>query len=173
MWAIRVVVLEVLDQETDQMLLSEHDDVIEALATDRADQALGVSVLPRRPWGRQHFRDSETGNPSANDISVNAVAISDKESWCFIEGKGFGKLLGRPPACRICRHIEVHDESSIETEDNEAVEDTERHGWYGEEVDCSDVVEMILDERLPGLWTRMRSANPVLPDRRLGHMDTQ
>ncbi len=47
MWAIRVVVLEVLDQETDQMLLSEHDDVIEALATDRADQALCVSVLPR------------------------------------------------------------------------------------------------------------------------------
>ena len=154
------------------MCLVQDDEVIEALATNRADQALGVSVLPRGARCRQHFLDSQIGDSRANDIAVDPVAISNKESRCFIEGKGFGKLLRRPPACRICRCIEVYDAAPIETEDDEAVEDPERHGWYGEEVDRSDVVEMVLDERLPGLGARARSTNPVLPDCELGHMDT-
>ncbi len=87
------------------MCLVQDDDVIKALATDRADQALGVSVLPRGARCRQHFLDSQIGDPRANDISVDTVAISDKESWCFIEGKGFGKVLRRPPACRIRRCV--------------------------------------------------------------------
>ena len=172
MWTIRVVVLEVLTENSNQMCLVQDDDVIEALATNRADQALDVSVLPRGARCRQHFLDSHIGDSRANDISVDTVAISDKESWCFIEGKGFGKLLRRPPACRICRCIEVYDAAPIETEDDEAVEDAVRHGWHRKEVDCGDVVEMVLDERLPGLGARARSTNPVLPDCELGHMDT-
>ncbi len=173
MWPVRVIVLEVLTENSNQMCLVQDDDVIKALATDRADQALGVSVLPRRPRGRQHFRDSETGNPRANDISVDTVTVPDDKSWCFVEGKGLGKLLRRPPACWICRCIEVYDAASIETEDDEAVEDTVRHGWHRKEVDRGEVFEMVVDERLPGLWTRTRSADPIFPDRGLGHMDTQ
>ncbi len=172
MWPIRVVVLEVLTENSNQMCLVQGDDVIKALATDRADQALGVSVLPRGARCRQHFLDSQIGSPRANDISVDTVAISDEESWCFIEGQGFGKLLRRPPACRVCRCIEVYDAAPIETEDDEAVEDAVRHSWHSKEVDRGDVVAMVLDKRLPGLWARGRSTNPVLPDCGLGHMDT-
>ena len=53
------------------MPLIEHDDVIKALTTNRADQALGVSLLPRGARCRQHFLDSQIGNPRANDISVD------------------------------------------------------------------------------------------------------
>ena len=172
MWPIRVVVLEVLTENSNQMCLVQDDDVIKALATNRADQALGVSVLPRGARCRQDFLDTQIGDSRANDISVDTVAISDQESRSFIEGKGFGKLLRRPAACRICRCIEVYDAAPIKTEDDEAVEDAVRHSWHRKEVDRGDVVEMVLDKRLPSLGTRARSTNPVLPDCELRHMDT-
>ena len=34
-----------------QVCLAQHNDVINALAADRADQPLGEAVLPRRAWG--------------------------------------------------------------------------------------------------------------------------
>jgi hypothetical protein len=41
-----VVVLLVRAQQTAQMLLAEDDHMIEALASDQADQSLRMSVLP-------------------------------------------------------------------------------------------------------------------------------
>ena len=67
----------------------------------------------------------------------------------------------------------MDDAAPIETKNDETVENSECNGVYGEEIDRGDVVEMVIDEPLPGLWVRMSSANSVLPDRRLGHMDTQ
>src|SRR6476469_5803262 len=43
-----VVVLPVRAQHMPQMLLAKHDHMIEALASDRADQSFSVTVLPRR-----------------------------------------------------------------------------------------------------------------------------
>src|SRR5689334_20893772 len=43
-----VVVLLVRAQHMPQMPLAKHDHMIEALASDRADQSFNVTVLPRR-----------------------------------------------------------------------------------------------------------------------------
>src|SRR6476661_2153859 len=76
-----VVVLLVRAQHMPQMPLAKHDHMIEALASDRADQSFGVTVLPRRSRrcrsvanahraettrkpGRRHGRDHERGNPA-------------------------------------------------------------------------------------------------------------
>ena len=44
----RVVVRGVRLENAAQIRLAEHDQVIEAFAPDRADEALDVAVLPRR-----------------------------------------------------------------------------------------------------------------------------
>jgi hypothetical protein len=43
-----IVVASILSQGPAQMRLAQHDDVVHALATDRADQPLGKRILPRR-----------------------------------------------------------------------------------------------------------------------------
>lgn len=48
MRAALVVILKVCRQYTAQVTLIEDDDMIEAFATDRADDAFDVGVLPRR-----------------------------------------------------------------------------------------------------------------------------
>ena len=96
MWTIRVVILEVFTENSNQMCFVQHDDVIETFSSDRADDALCVSVLPRGARRRQYFLDSQIGNATANDMPIDTVTVSDKESWCFVEGKGLGKLLRSP-----------------------------------------------------------------------------
>ena len=46
-----VVVHEVTAQQASEVPFAEHDDVIEAFASNRADDALGERILPGRPRG--------------------------------------------------------------------------------------------------------------------------
>src|SRR5919106_1738206 len=41
-----------------QVRLAQHNDVVDALATDRSDQPLGEAVLPRRAWGNGLVADA-------------------------------------------------------------------------------------------------------------------
>jgi hypothetical protein len=49
MRAHRVVILHVIFEDAAQVLLACHHDVVQAFPADRADQALRISILPRRP----------------------------------------------------------------------------------------------------------------------------
>jgi hypothetical protein len=49
--SVLVVVGGVQSNETQQVSLAEHDHVVEDLAPEGADKSLGITVLPRRPWG--------------------------------------------------------------------------------------------------------------------------
>ena len=53
-----VVVREVGAEETPQVPFVEHDDVIQALAAKRADDALDVRILPGRPRRRANGRQA-------------------------------------------------------------------------------------------------------------------
>jgi hypothetical protein len=58
MGARPVVVREVASQGTAQVLFAEHDDVIQILAPDGADEALRERVLPGAVRGGQGFTDA-------------------------------------------------------------------------------------------------------------------
>ncbi len=61
-----VVILKVGRQHTAQVTLTEDDDVIEALAAHRANDALDVGVLPRRARCRNDLLDSHHLDAIAN-----------------------------------------------------------------------------------------------------------
>jgi hypothetical protein len=45
-----IVIRSVSLQDGAQVLLAEYDEVVERFATDRSDEPLDVTVLPRRAW---------------------------------------------------------------------------------------------------------------------------
>jgi hypothetical protein len=49
-------------EQASEMPLAEDDDVVEALATDRPDDALDVRILPGGSWGR-----ADVGHPERVD----------------------------------------------------------------------------------------------------------
>jgi hypothetical protein len=65
-----VVVREIPTQQTSEVPFVEHDDVIEAFPSNRADDALGEGILP----GRSR-RDEDLGHPQAVHPPYEYVAV--------------------------------------------------------------------------------------------------
>jgi hypothetical protein len=67
-------------QDATQVIVAEEDHVIEALATDRADHALGVGVLPRRTRRDQDVVDAHDLDLVRERAPEDAAAIAGEEA---------------------------------------------------------------------------------------------
>jgi hypothetical protein len=59
MRAVVVVIVDIIAEQPTQVALAEHDDMIEQLAADAADPALGDAVLPGAAMGSPRGCDAE------------------------------------------------------------------------------------------------------------------
>src|SRR3954449_5276044 len=73
-----VVILLVRAQHVPQMPLTEHDYMIEALASDRADQSFSVTVLPRRSRRCRSVANAHRANAARKCLAVDTVAITNE-----------------------------------------------------------------------------------------------
>src|SRR4051812_18857583 len=90
-----VVILLVRAKHVPQMPLIEHDYMIEALASDRADQSFSVTVLPRRSRRCRSVANAHRANAARKCLAVDTVAITTRQS-----GTG-----SHPQASLTCRAI--------------------------------------------------------------------
>ena len=79
-----------------KMALANDDDVIKTFPSDRADQPLRISVLPRRP--RRDRSVANAHGPDAPDegSAIRAVAVADQVGWSLVPAAGLGQLTGKP-----------------------------------------------------------------------------
>ena len=71
-----VVVSGISGQDAAQVTLAEHDEVVETLPPDRADQPFDVSVLPRRSRSRWPITDAHALEASGDDLTIDRIATS-------------------------------------------------------------------------------------------------
>ena len=76
-----MVVGEICAKNATEMCLVEHDHVIETLATQGADHALDVRILPGTPWTGHDLRDTEAGDPAAHMRVIDVVAVAQQPPW--------------------------------------------------------------------------------------------
>src|SRR2546429_9225193 len=75
---------------------AENQDVIQTLASDRADESLGERILPGAKRRRQDFTDAHALHALAEGVAVDGVAIAEEIGRGGIVGEGVHDLLGRP-----------------------------------------------------------------------------
>ena len=63
------------------MALANDDGVIKAFPSDRADQPLRVSVLPRRPRRNRSVADAHGPDAPDEGSAIRAVAVADQVAW--------------------------------------------------------------------------------------------
>src|SRR5215831_16875269 len=133
------------------MFFVERDHMIEDFTATRSHPSLGNSVLPRCLHAR--LLDFQTRRlQKADHIGVmSRIAIEDGVTIPTSLGEGFTQLLHHPLGCRVSRHIEVQDLPASMLDDEETMQQSERHRWYGEEVERNDHLAMILQEGPPAL----------------------
>src|SRR5688500_15056793 len=101
MWPDLVVVASVGRKDPAQMGFTEDNDVIQALPTDRADQPLGIPILPRRPWRDRVITNAHCGEPTGDNMTVGSVTISNEIVGCLVPRESLGNLLGDPLGSRM------------------------------------------------------------------------
>ncbi len=79
-----------------KMALGNDDDVIKTFPSDRADQPLRISVLPRRP--RRDRSVANAHGPDAPDevSAIRAVTVADQVAWRLVPAASFGQLTSKP-----------------------------------------------------------------------------
>ncbi len=60
-----------------QMVLIEHDDVVQTFPTDGADQALDKRILPRGSGGNELLFQAQAVSLPLKFQAINAVAVSE------------------------------------------------------------------------------------------------
>jgi hypothetical protein len=82
------------------------DDVVQALAENRTDQALDIRILPRPSRSREGLADAQPPCRIVEFLSVAAVAIAMHIAGTTVPRESFQQLPGRP----FCREIRGYSE---------------------------------------------------------------
>ena len=78
------------------MALANDDDVIKTFPSDRADQPLRISILPRRPRGDRSVANAHGPDAPDDGSAIRAVAVADQVAWRLVLAAGLGQLTGKP-----------------------------------------------------------------------------
>jgi hypothetical protein len=96
MGARLMVVREVSDQDAAEVALAEHEYVVQALAPDRADEALCERVLPRAVRGRENLLDTHAFHAMSELLTVGSVMIAQEIGGRGLVREGVDELLDGP-----------------------------------------------------------------------------
>jgi hypothetical protein len=87
MRAASVVIVKICRQHTAQVTLIEDDDVIEAFAADRADDALDIGVLPWRSRCSDDLLDCHRLDTIAEGLTIRRVAVAQQKARRGVQGR--------------------------------------------------------------------------------------
>ncbi len=165
-----VVVDHVSTKDTDKMTFAKGDDVIGAVSSDRADDALSKGILPRRLLCADYFRDVEDSHLFPKHPAVDGVLVAVQVSrFRSVAGKRFDDLLCGPFVRWVPRDVHVDDPAAVVRENDEAVEGFEREARNHEEVAGGSHRHVVDQERAPCLGWLFLVPDHVLGDG--GHRD--
>src|SRR5215831_19919861 len=133
------------------MFFVERDHMIEDFTATRSHPSLGNPVLPGCLHARLLGLQARRLQKGDHIGVVFRIAIEDGVPIRTRLGKGLPQLLHYPLGCRVSRDIEVQDLPPSMLDDEETIQQSERHRWYGEKVERNDHLAMILQEGQPAL----------------------
>ena len=146
-----VVVSDVLSQDPAEVLFAEHDDVVGALASERADYPLDDGVRLRCAHGSLDGLDPDLRRPRREVAAVAAVPIANEEARCCSPGRGLDDLPPDPVCRRMSGDVEMHDPAPVVGDGDEYVQGPEGQGGNGEEV-CRPNLVGVQAKKGPPAW---------------------
>src|SRR5215211_511736 len=161
---------------------AEDEQAVEALATDAADPALGVSVRVRSLDGRADHSHSFATEDVIETAAELGVAIVDQEAERLIaiieRHPQVACLLGDPGARRVGRAGDELDAAALERDEEERVDPCEPGGLDGEEITGERRRRLLAKKLAPGELVAPRRGRHTVaeedrPDRGRRHGDTQ
>jgi hypothetical protein len=103
-------------------MLAGHDDMIHAFPANRPDQALRISVLPRRACGSRMVANAERANSSDEYTAVTSIPVADQIARELFPATGCRQLIGDPFRRWVRRDAEPQNLSPAVPHDQQPIE---------------------------------------------------
>ena len=129
-----VVVRDVFLQDVPEVALAQHEDVVETVPPEGADDALRDRVRLGGPHRGQHRRDPHRRRPAHEIAAVAAVPVPKEKTRLHAPGRRFANLLPDPGLGRMPGHVPMHQAPAIMADQHEDGAGAERQRLYGEKV---------------------------------------
>ena len=123
--------------------------MVDELSTRGPDPPFREAVLP---WGarrRPELLQAEVLDAAIERGAEDPIAVADQAPERSVGANGFHDLLRRPLRRRVLGDVDVDHAPTLQRENEEHVEHTERHGWHGEEVDRDQLVRSLFEAVAP------------------------
>ena len=114
---VLMIISEVIREPLTQVVLVEHDYVIQTFPADGTDQALDAGILPGRAWCNEFLFHAQELNSAHKFQTVNAIAIAEEITGRLGVGKRRGQLLRGPDCRRRIGNIEVENFAALVRQD--------------------------------------------------------
>src|SRR5262245_29278725 len=131
------------------MPVVEHDDMIEHVAANTANDPLAVRILPGTSWGDLDLFDAQMLDALLQRSTVNGVSIAEEISRCGVPRKRLDDLLGRPLCRWVFGDVEMHDTPPFVSQQDKHKQNLEASSWDGEKITRHDILDMIIEKCLP------------------------
>src|SRR6266498_2416530 len=113
MSASPVIVLEVAEQDAAQMPFAENENVIQTLAPDRSDEALGEGILPGAVRRREDFVDPHALHSVPKLLAVDLVTVPQEIGGRGVVRERVHDLLSGPGSGGMLGDVEVDDPPAV------------------------------------------------------------
>jgi hypothetical protein len=130
-----VIVRNVRSQDATQVWLAQHENMVQTLAPDRADEPFREGVLPRTGRCSQDFPDAHALHAVPERVTVDVIAIAKEVGWPGVIREGVHDLLGRPLRGGMLGDVEVNDAPAMVSEHDEDEEHPQARGGDREEIE--------------------------------------
>ena len=108
-----------------KMPLAEHDNMVQAIASDRTDRPFTISILPRRSRRGWPIPDAHRPKAADEDVAVDSIAVTDDVSRRYFPTIGLGELARNPLSRWVRGHSQPQDLAAIVMEYQQPVEQSE------------------------------------------------
>ncbi len=168
-----MVVAKIRRQRSLQMAGVQNDVVIQAFPSDRADESLGVWILPGAARCCQNLLDAQRLDSQSNLSTVPTVPVAEEVRGSVTVCERLYNLLCGPISGRMLGHIKMQHFATIVFQDNEYEEDLHRDGRHGKEISGYHLADMVVQEGPPGLVRRAAERAQDARDSALREGDTE
>ena len=94
--------------QSSQTRSADHHDVVKAFSPNRANDPLGIRVLPRRARRNDYFSDAQPLGLTRKSFSVNLIAIPNQVPGPLLQRACLEQLACSPFRRRMVGDIEMH-----------------------------------------------------------------
>src|ERR1700693_4200671 len=108
-----------------KVTLAKHNDMIEHLSPDRANQPFSIGVLPWRSRCRWSVANAHRAKPPDVCLAIGGIAIENNMVRRSPPATSLRHLSSNPFNRRICRHPQPHDSTTTVPQDQEAIQQPE------------------------------------------------